>query len=246
MAPPLPPAPGEAASWLWGVLGRVGAPLSSLRCWLWARGTPQLQCLAGWKGAGLGLSPYHGRLGSAAGGCRGGRDALGPHLGSFPCHVTQPGLGQRGEKGSRVPGCWGAEVLGPGSLAQQGVREGGHEGTAVLQPVGKGTVKPEVFSACFSPAQLQETENCSPGQAAPSLGQPKQQLPGQWGLEGEHPAREPRGCAGARAAIPAPHTSPGECHPVSPALPSFATHWLKTPSTGSLPAVDVRWLACQR
>lgn len=85
----------------------------------------------------------------------------------LPCHTARLGAvrWKRGQ-GVEVLGCWGQPVWHSKET---------HEGMAVLQPVGKGTPKTEVSPACFSPARLQEPENCSPGQAAPSLGQPKQQ-----------------------------------------------------------------------
>lgn len=207
-APPSPRAPGEAASWLRGILGRVGAPLSSLQCWLGgpSSGLVGPPSFCAWQGGGvLGWDQACTVAGWGAllVGVGGRRDALGLFLGCFPCCVTQPDLEQQGGKGARLSGCWDA---GDRQSAQQGVRQGGHEGTAVLQPVGMGTPKPEVFSVCFSHAQLQKVENCSPGPAAPFSGQPEQQLPGQQDWKS-------LGCAGARAASQRWHPSSQGWHP---------------------------------
>lgn len=178
---------------------------SGVEPFLGAGGTPQLWCLAGWRGAGMEPAPWQGGDRCWWVQREKGHPWLAPGVLPLVCDATRAAGWKRGQ-GARGLGVGG---LGPGSVAQQGVRQGGHEVSAVLQPVGKRTPKPEVSSACFFTSSAAKAGKLLPWAPAPSLGQPEQQP------LGEHPAREPWGRLGARAVTQGRHPSSQRWHPSS-------------------------------
>lgn len=122
--------------------------------------------------------------------CRGRGDTLGLLLGC----VTQPGSGQHGGKGAKVPQHWGVEDRQSGPVRQEDMR------APLCCSLREGDTEARGFLSL-----LFHQHNCKSHKTAPlgrqplPQGNPSSSCLGS-GTWGEHPAREPWGSAGAWAA----------------------------------------------
>ena len=123
--------------------------------------------------------------------------------------------GSKVEKGSGcrgvgVSGCWGAGAGRSGPARGQAGRTRGHCCPAAC---GEGDTEARGFPSLFFTSSTAKAGKQLPWAGSTFLG--ATQAAAAWGAapEGEHPAREPQGCAGARAASQGWHPSSQRWHP---------------------------------